>query len=238
MKSYRLLAWLLVLLMLLALVGCKKDEESTPDPLDEESTADGPMKSEAIPGTDLTWEIYRDGTLRIKGEGEMGEELFQNVELQNNDQPWQNYAKSGSEEGVVIKKVIVEEGVSGLSQKSFKDLIYLELVELPTTVTAIPRDCFNGCTALKRVFGKAVSAIGDNAFQKCERLQRLTFSVELDTVEQGAFHGAGTESDRFELRLAGTEAEWQGGANVQIVDPEGGNKFFADAMQSPVFVNK
>ncbi len=236
--KFRLLALMLAALLLLAAGGCKKEDEMpTPTPSEDE-TANTPFKTEPIEGCDLTWEIYRDGTLRIKGEGAMDAELFESVELGRNDQPWQAYARSGSDEGVVIKKVVVEEGVTGLSQKCFKDMIYLELVELPTTLTEIPIDCFRGCTSLKRVFGKMVVTVQDNAFQRCERLQRLTFSALLECVGQGAFYGAGTESDKFELRLAGTEDEWAAGANVEIVEGEDANKFFADAMKTPVFVTR
>lgn len=236
--KFRLLALMMALLLLLAVVGCKKEDElPTPTPSDDE-TVNTPFKTEAIEGCELVWELYRDGTLRIKGEGAMDAELFENVELGRNDQPWQAYARSGSDEGIVIKKVVVEEGVTGLSQKCFKDMIYLELVELPTTLSEIPIDCFRGCTSLKRVFAKEVTVVLDNAFQRCERLQRLTFSALLEYVGQGAFFGAGGESDKFELRLAGSESEWAAGANVEIVEAEDANKFFADAAKTPVFVSR
>ena len=237
MKVIRLLALLLALFCVLAAIACKKEEPETP-PTEEEPEVILPVESGEIEGTSLYWEIYRDGTLYIKGEGDMGEELFENVEAGSSALPWASYTKSGAEGGLVIKKAVVSEGVTGLSQKSFKDCIYLELVELPATLTKIPRECFRGCTTLKRVFGKNITVIGESAFERCERLQRLTLSTLLESVGQGAFFGAGTESDRFELRLVGSEQEWQGGAGVAVVEPEHANKFFADAMQSPKFISR
>ncbi len=238
MKFIRLLALLLALVSMFMLAACKKEEEPDTPPAEEQPTEVLPVKRGAIDGTALSWELYRDGTLYIKGEGDMGEELFDKVEAGSNELPWAAYTKSGSEEGVVIKKAVVAEGVTGLSQKSFKDCIYLELVELPASLTKIPRECFRGCTVLKRVFAKNVTVIGDSAFERCERLQRLTLSTLLESVGQGAFFGAGTESERFELRLVGSEQEWQNGAGVAVIEPEDGNRFFADAMQSPVFISR
>ena len=237
MKFIRLLALLLALFCVVSVVACKKEEEPETPPV-EEDTSVLPVKSEAITGTELYWEIYRDGTLHVKGTGDMGEELISSAELGYNEQPWAAYARTSSESSIVIKKVVVGEGVTGLSQNSFQDCLYLELVELPTTLTEIPRDCFRGCTSLKRVFGKNVTVVGDGAFVRCERLQRLTFSTLLESVGQGAFFEAGTKSDRFELRLVGSETEWQEGEGVAIVEPENANKFFADAMQSPVFISR
>ncbi len=243
MKAMRFLAGALALLMLLFAIGCGKEEEQPIAPPSEDKgdvgTANPPFISEQIAGTALTWELYRDGTLKIKGEGAMGEELFEKVELGHNEQPWQKYARVGSEEGVVIKKVIVENGVSELSQKCFKDCVYLELVQLPESVTVIPMDCFNGCTALKQVFATGVVTVKDNAFQTCKLLQRVTLSAELSEVLQGAFHQAGTESSRFEIRVAGTEEVWQQSLGTLVVeDAEYSNKLFFDALESASVVIK
>ena len=236
----RVLAAALALLALLALTlaGCKKDPEPEPEPAPED---EGPTlyASGAVEGSALTWEFYDDGTLYIKGTGAMDEDYITKVERGTNEQPWGKYAsKENNDDQIAFTKAVVEDGVTGLSQLAFKHCTSLREVTFGQGITAIPFDCFAGCTALTKVAAKSATVIGENAFQDCKNLTMLTVSASIAEVQWGAFSGAGT----FTLSLAGTEEEWNTAkAALTIADREtadNANTPFITAMERPRFVQK
>ena len=93
-----------------------------------------------------------------------------------------------------------------------------ELIEdlvLPDTVTEIGSNQFSNCGSIRTAtFGDAIRSVGDHAFAKCRRLQRITLlSAEPVTFGSGAFYEApvvrfdyaGTQADYLNLRF-GAEA--------------------------------
>ena len=180
----RFLALLLVLLLLLpGAVACKDDEEPPEsEPPAEEDNDPVPvtvMKSGTVGDSSVTWKFYSDGLLVLGGSGDMPE--FQSVEEGNNDQPWYELWD-------VIYEVRVEEGVTGLSQYSFRHCRKLEKVTLPTGIAEIPFSCFEYCASLTTVVcADGLSVIGENAFMHCPRLASLTVTDSLTRVEFGAF---------------------------------------------------
>ncbi len=236
MKQLRILALLLALLLAVSLVACDKTpEDDEPQNTEEPDPTEEPVQVGSIAGTGLTWEFYANGELQIKGEGAMPADLIDSADYGANKQPWGSYATGNNDYRLTIKRVVVEEGVTGLSQMSFKGCTSLETVLFKgSALTEIPFDCFNGCTALRRVTAKGVTVIGDNAFQGCKMLTGLTMSALVLSVSDGAFHGA-CESG-LTLTLFGTEEEWQAAREgLQIADPDFANKPFADATSAPKF---
>ena len=236
----RILAALLALLALFTftLTGCKKDPEPEPEPTPED---EGPklFASGAVEGSALTWEFYDDGTLYIKGTGAMDEDYITKVERGTNEQPWGKYAsKENNDDHVAFTKVVVEDGVTGLSQLAFKQCTSLREVTFGQGITAIPFDCFAGCAALTKAAAKSAMVIGENAFQDCKNLTMLTVSASIAEVQWGAFAGAGT----FTLSLAGTEEEWNAAkAALTVADrdtEDNANTPFLTAMNKPRFVSK
>lgn len=111
-----------------------------------------------IPGTDLEWVIsqYDDRTLTISGKGEMpdfggtGEAVC----------PWEKSK-------IMIKKVIIGEGV-----------------------TNIGKNAFNGCSKLTEVhISKTVKKIGDSAFKDCTALTQIDIPDSVKSVESFTFVG-------------------------------------------------
>lgn len=236
----RILSAVLALFALLALTltGCKKDPEPEPEPTPGDK---GPtlFASGAVEGCTLTWEFYSDGTLYIRGTGAMDEDYITKVERGTNEQPWGKYASGeNNDDHIAFTKVVVEDGVTGLSQLAFKQCTSLKEVTLGAGITAIPFDCFAGCAALTRVAAKSATVIGENAFQDCRSLTMLTVSASIAEVQWGAFAGAGT----FTLSLAGTAEEWNAAKAALTVadgDTEGGaNAPFIAAADKPRFVSK
>lgn len=63
-------------------------------------------------------------------------------------------------------------------------------VVIPSTVTAIEEDAFNGCKSLKRVdFGSSIVNIDKDAFSGCESLEMLYLPETVEKIGVGAFGG-------------------------------------------------
>lgn len=247
----RVLALLMALLAILTLcfASCEKEDEDTKE---DDTTLKPPSNtitdpssilydSGVIPaaGVNLKWEIYKDGTLYIKGEGAMPPDLVTSAEGGANSQPWAAYVDGGF---IYIKKIVVEEGVTALSQLAFKNCLYLEEVYLKSGITTIPYECFAGCRSLKKVVAKNVTKLEDCCFDGCTRLEKLTLSALLSEVSDGAFTNAcknNAASGVLSLSLAGTEEEWNVSKETLVVGlPDSANKVFVDAMAAPTFVGK
>ena len=206
----KLMALLLALLLAsFALASCK---EETPPPADETPSPNagldnqGPAKVDggAIGTSALTWELYDDGTLYIKGSGEMGE--LEKGEGDSVIHPWYSYI--GVQSSTPITDLVVESGVTSLASNAFAGCARLQSVEIASSVTVLPEKCFKYCEELRTVRAKGVVRIEDNAFDSCVKLSTVTFSASLELVGDGAFLRAGESTDSFSVRLAGTEAEW------------------------------
>ena len=69
----------------------------------------------------------------------------------------------------------------------------LDEVQLPSTLTTIGADAFNGCFRLKNISIPAgVTEIGDNAFANCRKLKSVTFNGNAPSVGTGIFSGTTT----------------------------------------------
>ena len=62
----------------------------------------------------------------------------------------------------------------------------IKTVEMPSTVTSLPKYCFDGCTSLTSVSVPSLKTIGDYAFRKCSALTGISIP-EGAKVGEGAF---------------------------------------------------
>ncbi|MCD8019850.1 MAG: leucine-rich repeat domain-containing protein [Clostridiales bacterium] len=86
-------------------------------------------------GDNLTWTLDSDGLLTISGTGAMPEITY------TSDIPWYDYRES-------VITLIIEEGVTGISQYAFLNCTNLVEVTIPASVTSIDEGAFYGCTGL------------------------------------------------------------------------------------------
>ncbi len=99
-------------------------------------------------GDNLTWVLADDGTLTISGEGAMRNRYYlsQNAEGQVvTSAPWGEYYKS-------IKSVVIEDGVTSISDNAFHGCSSLTSVTLPGSITSVGNDAFFGCSSIKNVY--------------------------------------------------------------------------------------
>lgn len=151
-----------------------------------------------IPGAKLTYSFDEaTGTLTVSGTGDMYD--FRDTSLGTNKKaPWTNIKDS-------IKKVIINEGVTGIGQYAFYNCSNLTSVSLPSTVKEIrgygvtggasgtnglSYGAFRDCVSLTDInFPEGLQEIGTAAFRGCIALTKVTFPDSLTTFGTGAFVG-------------------------------------------------
>ena len=207
---------LLLLLLALALcvcgVACKKEEPQEPtSPAGPTNPPEGEKPPTLVQGavfedSTVSWELYTDGTVYIKGTGAMPD--F-NADVTKNDspQPWAMF-RSGA--GNVIRKVVVEHGVTELAEQAFAYCMYIESVSLPSTLVSIPYQCFLSCSFLTSVTGgSGLVEIEESAFENCTRLAEIELSDTLATVSAGAFHYTpGNANNILTVLFDGGQTAW------------------------------
>lgn len=243
----RILALGLAFCMAALFAACKTPEQNPNE--NENKPTDGGLEDAAptqvaggtIGESSVTWELKSDGTLYIRGTGEMGE--FDVNSAISTRQPWHDYIANDA--GVTVKKLVVESGVTALAEGAFQGCINLESAEIASSVTKIPFQCFSRCTMLRTIRAKGVSVVDDFAFQYCAKLTTVTLSASLCSVWDGAFFEIATQSGSFAVRLAGTAEEWsaaQSKMNESNEDEfeifEEGNQTFIEALENVTFVGK
>ena len=131
-------------------------------------------------GDNLTWTLDEDGALTISGTGDMWDY----------PQPWSNYADD-------IKTVVVESGVTGISDQAFSYCASLTKATIADGVTDIGWDVFIGCASLTEVRLPAdLTYISDGLFCDCAALTEITIPAGVTVINGWAFSGTGlTEID-------------------------------------------
>ena len=127
-------------------------------------------------GDNATW-FFDDntGTLTISGTGNMTTyESFDNA-------PWYLFRED-------IKKVIINYGITSISENAFKHCTALKDITIPNSVTSIGGSAFYNCTSLTSItIPNNVTSIGDMAFYKCESLISIIIPNNVISIGEGAF---------------------------------------------------
>lgn len=132
-------------------------------------------------GENLKWAFTDDGTLTISGTGEMEHADG------NSGYAWgtDNHTLDRS----LIKKVVVEGGVTTLGEYIFWDCQNLTEVSLPKSLTALKKECFKSCPKLKEItLPDNITLIDESAFEECKALETVTFPKNLKEIKAKAFH--------------------------------------------------
>lgn len=105
-------------------------------------------------GADLEWTLSRKGVLTISGNGE----------IPDHGGPW--FEIRGR-----IRRIVIEEGITGIGRYAFQDHYNLNGVWIADTVTYIEDYAFYCCDSLKKIkIPEQVSYISANAFNRCSDL--------------------------------------------------------------------
>ena len=108
---------------------------------------------------------------------------------------------AGAEENTTITKVVVEEGVAVLYDRTFRRFYALETVELPSTLTTIGETgsgVFQSCTNLKNiVLPESVTVLGKGTFQECSSLESINIPAGVTRIESDCLRATGLKSVEF-----------------------------------------
>lgn len=145
-------------------------------------------------GDNATYELSMNGTLTISGTGALDKNVFYDVKGNKN-----------------IKKVIINEGITEIGEKTFYGCSEVTQIELPETlskigkqaiscqklteihipenVTSIEQSAFFKCKSLKQiVIPNSITQISDSAFSGCEELTSITLPSNLSQIGTNAFY--------------------------------------------------
>lgn len=125
-------------------------------------------------GYDVTWKRILS-YLFLEGNGKLYP--------YDDNEPWRDEWRSG-----LVDRLYIKEGITDLVTATFKENGYLQLVEVPSTLEAIPENCFYNCSRLDTVtIPEGVQEIGRNAFEECRSLKKLEIPASVTTIGADAF---------------------------------------------------
>lgn len=160
-------------------------------PSDTNTNAD--IVNSGTSGENVTWTLDSEGTLTISGTGTVSNNWRDNV----------NYR--------TVKKIIINEGITGIGGSVFREcnqLIQVSLpsglktigagafdscqqlqqINLPLGLTAIEEETFNYCISLGEIdIPSSVTTIGNKAFWDCQNLEKVNFSKGITSIGDWAF---------------------------------------------------
>ena len=169
-------------------------------------------------GKNATWELYKDGTMYIKGTGAMTDYDFDyntETKVTITNVPW--YATHLSS----IKKIVIESGITHVGAYSFMDCDAVTEIELPDTLTTIGENAFWMCDALKAIkIPSGVTEIGEWAFSGCLGLTEVELPEGLKTIGHMAFNDCGAETVTIpgSVKKIPSEAFWFAYAQNVVIE--------------------
>ncbi len=122
--------------------------------------------------------------------------IFGNGAMENYDTQFVNNAYvTVAPWGIDITKVVIEKGVTRISDDAFRGCDSLTSVTIPDSVTEIGFEAFFGCENLSSVMiPNSVTDIGIAAFELCENLTSVTIPDSVTTIWGSAFSFSGLTS--------------------------------------------
>ncbi len=144
-------------------------------------------------GENLTWYFDEEtGTLTISGTGKMYDFRRYNSEYDYwyTECPWGVYVYNSQ-----IEKVIIENGVTTISDYAFECCYGLTEITIADTVTSIGEYAFAECETLENlIIPDGVITIGEHAFDYCTSLSSIAIPDSVEVIGDAAFRDCGITS--------------------------------------------
>ena len=119
------------------------------------------------------------GTLTISGTGDMD---YTNPS--NFSYGWDNY-----NDIYFIKTIVIEDGITSISDGAFSGCTSLESITIPDSVTSIGDNAFTHCALLKSItIPDSVTSIGKWAFSCCTSLETIHIPNSVTSIDYCAFN--------------------------------------------------
>ena len=150
-------------------------------------------------GENIRWKLDSNGTLTISGTGDMitpnwlsdapsflgVSSKIKNVIIENGVSSISDVAFYGCSE---LKSVSIPDSVTRIEEGAFLSCINLQSIDIPDSVESIGESAFVGCENLKTLFiPDSVTSIGESAFSVCTSLESVTISNNVKIIEQETF---------------------------------------------------
>jgi len=140
--------------------------------------AGGFCGAEAPGGSNLTWYLYSDSTLRIHGSGDMENYASLNPEYKR---PWDDYWDK-------IKTIVIGDSVTSIGDWAFQYYRNVISVTIPSSVISIGGSAFADCTNLDSVtIPNGVTSIRMATFWNCTKLTSITIPESVININYNAF---------------------------------------------------
>ena len=172
---HRLLCLVLSLVLTLSLMTSAvfADDPAATEP---ESVTPTPIQSDGGScGTSVNWSFDDStGVLTLSGTGAT-------KTYGKGSAPWYKYRAA-------ITSLVIDNGITGLTQYLFYGLTALTEVTIPNSVTSLGLSLCEGCTALTSItFGTGVTLIPSSCCSGCTALTSVTFLGSLGSISKEAF---------------------------------------------------
>ena len=132
-------------------------------------------------GENLTWAIYDDGILEVKGYGSTYDYSTPT------ETPFYPYRFSKDNDGIIrIKGIILPDGLTRIGDYVFYGLCDSGSLTIPSSVTEIGRGSFSYCGFSTYYLGDCLQSIGSNAFSGYH-LTRIALPSSLSVMSTDAF---------------------------------------------------
>ena len=137
-------------------------------------------------GLHVGWTLTEGGVLRIFGSGPMMDYTGTCWGVEGSPRPkW-----CQRRDGISVRKIIVEDGVTTVGQYAFSKLIELEDVQLPDSILEIKGGAFVGENHLtKFVLPPKLTFISWDTFYSCTLLEEVRVPEPVYKIQTYAFHG-------------------------------------------------
>lgn len=154
-------------------------------------------------GTNLKWQLNKEGVLTISGTGTMKNYTYKS------EMPWYKYINDIQsvviEDGVTsigdyafygmskLTDISIPEGVKTIGEYAFKNCAALDGVNLPSTLTKLGQSAFYGCTSLSSIaIPEGLYTVWGYTFKNCTSLAEVTLPSTLIKIDEAAFYGCKT----------------------------------------------
>jgi len=102
--------------------------------------------------------------------------------LFDNEEGYDNFINLKEED------VILEEGITSISDYCFMKCINLVSIKIPNSVTSLGCDCFNICLSLTHInIPTSISLLDYNLFRECSRLSSITIPTSVTLIADSCF---------------------------------------------------
>ena len=102
------------------------------------------------------------------------------VSYEQDKQPWASVRNS-------IKKITINEGITIIGSYSFASMTVIKSITLPSSVTKVKNNAFEGCNEVTLVELSSVEIIETKAFASLSKLNSIFIPTSVHTIGTGAF---------------------------------------------------